>query len=231
VVVAVAVGARGLATLVAFGLGGFAAGSAGRQVVLATRRQGWRGFVGRTNGGMVVHLGVVVVAVAIAASQAYVTQTELRLEEGQVATFDGHTLEYVGPAEKVESNRTTLQALVLVDGQGPYAPGISRFPQGGQQIGVPSVRTTLTNDVALSVLALPEEPGGPVLLRVTSQPLVVWLWIGGGIMAFGTVLAAFPGRRRRGTEAVSAPVAEAPPAPGDGEPPSSGPERPVEVAT
>ena len=29
-----------------------------RQLVLATRRQGWRGLVGRANGGMIVHLGV-----------------------------------------------------------------------------------------------------------------------------------------------------------------------------
>ena len=27
--------------------------------------------------------------------------------------------------------------------------------------------------------------------------MVVWLWIGGAVMAFGTALAAFPGRRRR----------------------------------
>ena len=47
--------------LLAFGLGGFAAGSALRQLVLATRRQGWRGLVGRANGGMIVHLGVVIV--------------------------------------------------------------------------------------------------------------------------------------------------------------------------
>ena len=37
----------------------FAAGAAVRQLVLSARRQGWRGLVGRANGGMVVHLGVV----------------------------------------------------------------------------------------------------------------------------------------------------------------------------
>jgi cytochrome c-type biogenesis protein CcmF len=58
----------------------------------------------------------------------------------------------------------------------------------------------------LSVLALPENQGDPVVLRVTVQPLVVWLWIGGGVVAFGTVLAAFPGRRRRPTAPVSEPV-------------------------
>src|SRR5690606_38482956 len=44
VVVAVLAGAHGLAPLLAIGLGGFAAGAAARQVALATRRQGWRGF-------------------------------------------------------------------------------------------------------------------------------------------------------------------------------------------
>ena len=43
-------------------------------------------------------------------------------------------------------------------------------------------------------------------LRVIIQPLVLWLWIGGGLIALGSILAAFPGRRRRGTEPTSAPV-------------------------
>ena len=72
VVVGVLAGQRGLAPLLAFGLAGFAAGSAGRQLVLATRRQGWRGLVGRANGGMIVHIGVVIIAVAFAASSSNV---------------------------------------------------------------------------------------------------------------------------------------------------------------
>ena len=39
------------------------------------------------------------------------------------------------------------------------------------------------------------------------QPLVAWLWIGGIVMALGTVLAAFPGRRRNPIDPVSAPTA------------------------
>ncbi len=68
--------------LVAFGLAGFAAGSALRQLVLATRRQGWRGLVGRTNGGMVVHIGVIVIAVALAASNSYTRSATLALDAG-----------------------------------------------------------------------------------------------------------------------------------------------------
>jgi cytochrome c-type biogenesis protein CcmF len=41
---------------------------------------------------------------------------------------------------------------------------------------------------------------------VIIQPLATWLWIGGGVMAGGTVLAAWPGQRRRPTDPVSSPL-------------------------
>ncbi len=43
--------------------------------------------------------------------------------------------------------------------------------------------------------------------------MILWLWIGGLIMAIGTLLAAFPGsKRRKATDAVSAPIsADGPP--------------------
>ena len=45
-------------------------------------------------------------------------------------------------------------------------------------------------------------------IRVFIKPLIMWLWLGGAIMAIGTLLAAFPGsRRRKPTDAVSAPIA------------------------
>src|SRR5205807_7046461 len=47
VVLCVLLGVRGWAPLVAFGLGGFAGAAAVRQLVLSSRRQGWRGLLGR----------------------------------------------------------------------------------------------------------------------------------------------------------------------------------------
>ncbi len=208
VVLAVALGARGLAPLLAFGLGGFGAGAAVRQVALATRRQGWRGLVGRTNGGMIVHLGVVLIAVAFAASSSYTTQREVRLEPGESARVGGHSVTYLGITERAEANRTDRIARVRVDGGQVYAPRLQRFPNGTQEIGRPSVRTSPVDDVYLALLEAPAAAGGAVRLRVIVQPLVMWLWVGGGVIALGSALAAFPGRRRRGTEPASAPVAE-----------------------
>jgi cytochrome c-type biogenesis protein CcmF len=208
---AVVIGARGFAPVLAFGLGGFAAGSAGRQVVLATRRQGWRGLIGRANGGMIVHLGVVMIAVAFAASSSYVRQAEFTLTQGQSAQFAGHELVYVGQNIKQESAKIVDQVLITIDGTGPWAPSLNKFANGNQTIGTPSVRTTFTDDVVVSVIDIKDGENGSVTIRVTVQPLIMWLWIGGGVMALGTLLAVFPGRRRNPLDAVSAPVAVEPP--------------------
>ena len=209
----VLIGSRGLTPVIAFGLGAFAAGAAIRQIVLAVRRQGWRGMVGRTNGGMVVHLGVVVVAVALAASQSYSSETELRLKPGTTATVGRHTLEYQGLETTESAAKTTVAALVRVDGGDVHRPAINQFRNGSSGIGTPSVATSLTEDVFLTLLELPEDDTDPVIIRVVLQPMVTWLWIGGGVMAAGTVLAAVPARRRSRDPARDGHPASGDPAP------------------
>lgn len=208
IVVAVAVGARGLAPLLAFGLGGFAAGAAVRQLVLASRRQGVRGFVGRTNGGMVVHLGVVLIAVGFAASSSFITDVELTLSPGESATVDGHEITFVG-AETVESpEKISEVATVTVDGT-VRAPGVERYITSGRVIFTPSVLTTPVRDIFITLPAEPNEDGSAVI-RVIIQPLVAWIWTGGIVMAVGTVLSLFPGRRRRPTDPTSAALPDGP---------------------
>jgi len=224
IVVAVLAGARGWAPLLAFGFGGFAGGSALRQLLLAVRRHRWRGLVGRSNGGMIVHVGVVLVAVAFAASQSYVRQAEFDLQVGEQATFAGHEILYLGSAVLPHDNRTERVAFVRVDDTKTYAPAIATFPFASQTIGIPSVRSTWRDDVALAVLQFPQQTdssdgfdAGRVILRVTVQPLVVWLWLGGIVMAVGTALSLLPsGRRQRAQQQTTqmSEVSEAPVAAG-----------------
>ncbi len=201
----VALGVRGLGTVLIFALGAFAGGAALRQVILATRRQGWRGFVGRTNGGMIVHLGVVIVAVAIAANGSFLREVEARYSPGETRTIGGHEITYVETRVVQEQNRVATKVAVRVDDR-IFEPALSRYPGFGQLIGTPSVRTGLTEDVYLTITRLPTEDSDEVTLRVIIQPMAVWLWIGGGVMAFGTILAAWPRGRRRPTDPVSAPI-------------------------
>jgi cytochrome c-type biogenesis protein CcmF len=43
-------------------------------------------------------------------------------------------------------------------------------------------------------------------IKVFITPMIMWLWIGGGLMGVGTLLSAFPGSRRRPTDPTSAPI-------------------------
>ncbi|HET9690293.1 MAG TPA: cytochrome c-type biogenesis CcmF C-terminal domain-containing protein [Acidimicrobiales bacterium] len=201
----VAGGVRGLAPLAAFGLGAFAGGSAGRQLVLAVRRSGPSGLVGRVNGGMVVHLGVVVVAVAFAASHSYTRQTTLSLRPGQTGAFAGHRYTFLGMRSTRAAVKSTLSAEIAVDGGQVYAPAISTYPFAAEAVGTPSVRSSLGSDLYLTITNPPAGPADPVTIGVSDEPLVDWVWVGGGVMLLGTLLAAFPGRRRRPTDPVSAP--------------------------
>ncbi|MDQ1444632.1 MAG: cytochrome c-type biosis protein CcmF, partial [Acidimicrobiaceae bacterium] len=206
VVLCVAFGLRGAAPLLAFGLGAFAAAGAGRQLLLSTRRQGLRGLFGRANGGMVVHVGVVVIAVAFAASSSYGHRHQFRLAEGQSARLAGHTVTYLGAKQVDHPNKKSIVADVRVDGGRVFRPALNKFPFANDAIGTPSVRTTGIDDVYLTLVTPPREPGGTVVIGVIVQPLIMWLWVGGGIMAVGTLMAALPGRRRRPTAPASEPV-------------------------
>jgi cytochrome c-type biogenesis protein CcmF len=194
--------------VLAVGLGAFACGGATRQLLLAVRSRGLRGMVGRSSGGMVVHVGVAVVAVAFACSSSSVRQAEVRFTEpGDRAVVAGHELVFDGVEEVQRSEKSEVLVRVLLDGDA-YTPAVTFFPFAGQTIGTPTTRSTWWDDVQLSVLAVPEEPGDAAVVRVTVQPLVWWIWVGGAVMAVGTLLAVVPDRRRRDEEAPEAPVAE-----------------------
>ncbi len=205
VVACVASGLRGLGPLLAFGLAAFAGAAALRQLTLsvrASRRAGQpmrRALMGRSNGGMVVHLGVVLVAVGFAASSSYGHRAQFRLAPGESATLAGHSVTYLGTSTTEQATKTTTSARVRVDGGKVYGPALHQFQFGSQAIGSPSVRTGPFSDVYLTLVVPPETAGGVAVIGVNVQPLVAWLWAGGTIMGFGTFLAAWPGRRRPST--------------------------------
>ncbi|MEZ5322160.1 MAG: heme lyase CcmF/NrfE family subunit [Microthrixaceae bacterium] len=208
-VVAVVAGARGLTPLVGFWWAGFAAGSVVRQCVGATRRPGWRGMVGRANGGMVVHLGVLVIAVALVASQSYVRQGEFTLRKGETATVGGHRFTYEGSYVADLANRREIRSRIRIDGGQIFEPSMNQYLSTGQTIPRPSVKVTPTRDLYLNLTSVPSADEPAISLRIVIEPMIMWLWVGGLVMLAGTGLAAFPGRRRKPTSAVSAPVATA----------------------
>jgi hypothetical protein len=86
---------------------------------------------------------------------------------------------------------------------------VSQFGTNSEQVGTPAIDSGIADDVYLTLDGYPADPAnrsGPVTIGVTIQPLVAWLWGGGALLALGALLAAIPGKRRRPTDPVSAPV-------------------------
>ncbi|HUI48901.1 MAG TPA: heme lyase CcmF/NrfE family subunit [Acidimicrobiia bacterium] len=206
-VVALAVGAHGIANVFAFALGAFALTSIARTVVVGIRarrrstaesRPVAAARMVRSNprlyGGLLVHVGVVVVAIALATTGGYTTKREVQLSPGQSVHVRGYTLTYLGRSVETSAQKTTIKARVKVDGVGELAPAISTFPNAAEGIGTPSIHTTPWRDIYLTLISSPTS--GRVTIGVQIGTMVMFLWIGGLIMALGCVLALIPARKR-----------------------------------
>ena len=53
-------------------------------------------------------------------------------------------------------------------------------------IGTPSVHTGIADDVYLTLVSA-RDSQNRITLGVRINPMIVWLWIGGGFMALGTI--------------------------------------------
>ena len=218
-------GVRGVEPLLAFGLAAFAAASAVRALVLSVRtsvRHGagpWRGLVGRANGGMVVHLGVVVLAVGLVAATSFRSTTELALPRGRTVAYAGHTFEFVALRSVVTPQRRSLEAVVRIDDGGDFYPAVSQYAGADSEaVGTPAIDSAFTGDVYLTFVGEGQSgpssaaqgvtslPKGSIAVGVVVEPLIAWMWAGGLLIGLGGLLALVPGRRRRATDPVSAPV-------------------------
>lgn len=209
VVILVITGARGIVPLVAFTAGAFAAISALRSIALAVRRHRWRGLLSRETGGMVVHLGVVLVVVAITASSAYGQRGSAQLAPARSARVAGVEVTYLGMRFVRYADHSAEVASIRLGGSSArYHPAISSFGNTVEGVGTPAVISGPLRNVYLTVDDTPTHPGGPADIGVVVQPLMVWLWVGGLVMAIGALLAMVaPDRRRPARRRQLPPVA------------------------
>lgn len=207
VVIAVLAGLRGWAVLAALGLAAMALTTALRRLKQAVSKRGLKGLTGRSGGGMVAHVGLVIIAIALTASGNYLQQDEVTLAEGESITVAGYEIELVAIFDVAHSERLEQRAVVQVDGR-RLAPSVDRFFARGRIIANPDTANSFTRDVQVSIVSLPGSraqgagadlgagagAGEPqtAVLRVTVQPMVSWLWIGGGVMAVGVLLCLWP---------------------------------------
>ncbi|MGH8774384.1 MAG: heme lyase CcmF/NrfE family subunit [Jiangellaceae bacterium] len=169
-------------------------GSWGRAALVALRRRR------RFYGGMVVHAGVVMAAVAIAASQTYTVETEQRLEIGESVTVAGYTARLDAIERRQDARKVWVSAELFLsrDGTplGTQGPALNFYPSTTQAIGTPAVHTSPTGDTYL-VLVEADPDGRWAVISLSVHPLMAWLWTAGGVMGAGALIAAWPARPRR----------------------------------
>jgi cytochrome c-type biogenesis protein CcmF len=210
-------GVRRPAEVIAVFLAVLAAGAALRTLrgalVAALRRGSWKSVLrAPSTGGMIVHLGVVVLALGIVTSTTYVTRAEVTLATGQRTVVDGQLVSFDGFHDVKDALKSAQELKVTVDGH-QLRPAVTIFNgRGGTTVGTPAIDSNLARDVYVTYDARGGNgatsgaevetalPAGSVVLGVTVEPLLAWLWLGGLIIGLGSALSFF---RRRYAEDAS----------------------------
>lgn len=122
---------------------------------------------------------------------------------GETVEFSGHTFTFEGLSLETDEVKTSLKAAVRIDGEVVYEPARSKYLRQGMDIGTPSVRTGVRHDIYLTLEGNVRPDDTEARIKVFIKPMILWLWIGGGLVALGTILSAFPGSRRRPTDPTS----------------------------
>jgi cytochrome c-type biogenesis protein CcmF len=90
---------------------------------------------------------------------------------------------------------------------GALAPALKFFPNQQSPVGRAVHRSTFGEDLYLILSGFSELQNNRATLKVLVRPLVVWIWLGGGVIALGTIIAILPARKREAV-AVSSPELE-----------------------
>ncbi len=157
-------------------------------------------------GGYIVHLGVVLIFAGIAGSQSYSTDVEKQLNIGDRFQLRGYDFIYEKLLVK-EQNSTKTRVIAQLgierDGKRIWTglPEKEFYKGQNQPVTEVDLISTLKEDVYM-VLADFNPDNSSATIKVYVKPMVKWIWLGGWVIAFGTMIAVWPDRLeiRRRTE-------------------------------
>ena len=166
-------------------------------------------------GGFLVHLGVAMLAVAVVGSMVYQQQARARIAPGESFEAGGYTFRYVDlVARHPGVNGIEVEGITIIDVErggrrvATLRPGrrfFANFPD--QPVAIVAVDSDLRRDLYLFVQGWDAQKRAEI--QVFINPLVAWLWIGGGVYALGGLLAfGVVGRREPVRSAPAAACAE-----------------------
>lgn len=149
-------------------------------------------------GALVAHAGIALLAVGVAASSAFAATTERRLVVGESANIDGVTMQILAIDRSEDATGMRVAVRTAVTDHGGSAlitePHLRYYPGHDLTVSIPGIRVGLTRDLYTTVLAVAED-GTSATVRLTVNPLVGLVWMGGFLVALGGALSLY--RRRR----------------------------------
>jgi cytochrome c-type biogenesis protein CcmF len=220
VIVPLALGIRRWPALLAFWLISFALAvlvyELGRDVNARRKRRGTNiltslGWLIKRNqrryGAIVIHLGVVMMALGVIGIESFQTETQATVPEGGQLELGSYAVTYENLDNfNTNDGRNVARAEVTVSRNGrditTLYPRRDFFFDSNQQVTIPGVRSTLVDDLYVILIDWKEISADGATFKVYHNPLVKWLWIGTWVFILGVVIAAWPERRPRVVKAA-----------------------------
>ncbi len=149
----------------------------------------------RRYGGYIVHVGVVMIFVAITGTSAFREEAEVTLKEGGRFEIGGYTLQYDGLEERDTAHVAYLMAKIGVFEDGRLVqtlrPEKRFYKKPGQPTTEVAIRSTLGSDLYIVLGGYDQETRMATVLAYLN-PLIGFLYWGGIVLVVGTGVAAWP---------------------------------------
>ncbi|MSQ25648.1 MAG: heme lyase CcmF/NrfE family subunit [Dehalococcoidia bacterium] len=150
----------------------------------------------RRYGGYIVHIAIVLIGLAVIGSHLHQQQMEVTLARGESASIGGYTLTYESLRQYAEGDTMVTEAMLAVQHDGkalttarPKRVIVNNFEsQPTSQI---AIHSNLQEDLYVLLATFDENVA---TFTIFVNPMVIWLWIGGGVFLFGTLVAVWPER-------------------------------------
>lgn len=168
----------------------------GESSILAGLRLLWK--MRRRYGGHIVHFGLAMMVIGVAASSAYKVEKQGTLRQGETISIGDFKLKYEGFRNYEKYNRNIYAAKLGVfrDGKRINEMEAERryYINAKQPTTEVSLRSTLIEDLYVTMPGIGQQ--GEITLKVGIYPLLIWIWFGSFLMVIGGVLAIIPSRRK-----------------------------------
>jgi len=151
----------------------------------------------RRYGGYIVHMGMVFIFIGLAGA-AFNKDVQKEVELGTVINLAPYELHVQGFDTKAEKNYTADRLIIEVMKAGKplmmLYPERRNFPANQENGTMVAIASSARHDLYVVYAGRNPETGLPVV-HVYLNPLVKWIWFGGAIVVFGTLVALLPNRR------------------------------------